>query len=132
MRVLSAAALLVVVTAGCGGAAEPQKPAFQGVPRTLAQAWEGQASAIADAASAGDSCHALQLANSLRADVKASQSRLPARLRLPLLTGVNALANRITCTAPPPKEPPQHPHKPHDHGHRGHHGHGGDGGGNEQ
>jgi hypothetical protein len=128
LRVLSAAALLVVVAAGCGGAAGPQRPAFQGVPRTLAQAWEGQASAIADAASAGDSCRALQLANSLRAEVVTSKGRLPARLQRPLLTGVKALANRITCTAPPPKEPPQHPHKPHDHGHHGHRGHGGDGG----
>jgi hypothetical protein len=129
LRVLSAAALLVLVAAGCGGATGPQTPAFQGVPRTLAQAWEGQASAIADAASAGDSCHALQLANSLRADVEASKSRLPPRLGRPLLTGVNALADRITCTAAPPKEPPPRPHKPHDHGHHGHHGHGGDGGG---
>jgi hypothetical protein len=128
LRVLSAAALFVVVAASCGGAAAPQRPAFQGVPRTLAQAWEGQASAIADAASAGDTCRALQLANSLRADVVASKGRLPARLQRPLLTGVNALAHRITCTPPPPKEPPQHPHKPHDHGHHGHHGHGGDGG----
>jgi len=129
LRVLSAAALLVLVAAGCGGAAGRQRPAFQGVPRTLAQTWEGQASAIADAASAGDSCHALHLANSLRADVEASQNKLPARLRPALLTGVSALADRITCTAVPPKEPPQHPHKPHDHGHHGDHGHGGDGGG---
>ena len=127
MRVLSAAALFVVVAASCGGAAAPQRPAFQGVPRTLAQAWEGQASAIADAASAGDTCRALQLANSLRADVVASKGRLPARLQRPLLTGVNALAHRITCTPPPPKEPPQHPHKPHDHGHGGDGGDGGNG-----
>jgi hypothetical protein len=94
----------------------------------LAQAWEGQASAIADAASAGDTCHALQLADSLRADVEASKSRLPARLRPPLLEGVSALADRITCTPAPPKEPPKPPHKPRDHGHHDHHGHGGDGG----
>ena len=127
-RVLLAAVLLVAVTAGCGGAAGPRKPAFRGVPRTLAQAWEGQSSAIADAASAGDSCRALQLANSLRADIEASRSRLPARLRSPLLEGVSALADRITCTPAPPKEPPKPPHKPHDHGHHDHHGHGPDGG----
>jgi hypothetical protein len=135
LRVVSAAALLVVVAAGCGGAAGPQRPAFRGVPRTLAQAWEGQASAIAEAASSGDSCHALQLANSLRTDVRASRNRLPARLRPPLLSGVNALADRITCTpAPPKKQPkpkPEPPPKPHEHGHHGHHGHGGGGDGGD-
>jgi hypothetical protein len=87
----------------------------------LAQAWEGQASAIAHAASAGNSCRALQLASSLRADVVSSQQRVPSHLRSALLTGVNALADRITCTpAPtqptkPPKGPKPKPPKPHDH-----------------
>ena len=97
----------------------------------MAQAWEGQASAIASAASAGKSCRALQLASSLRADVVSSQQRVPSRLRSALLSGVNALADRITCTpAPtqptkPPKGPKPKPPKPHDH-----HGHG-DGKGNQ-
>ena len=135
---VSAAALLVLVAAGCGGAAGRQKPAFQGVPRTLAQTWEGQAAAIAAAAAAGNNCRALQLTDSLRVDVVAAKDRLPARLRPPLLTGVNALANRITCTPAPRKElpkPPKGPKPPperHGHGHRGHHGHGGGGGGNDQ
>jgi len=117
-----------MVAAGCGGASGPQRPAFRGVPRVLAHDWEGQASAIAAAASAGDSCHALQLAKSLRADVVGSKDRLPARLRPPLLTGVSALANRITCTPPVPEKQPKPPHEKHDHHrHHEHHGHGGDG-----
>jgi hypothetical protein len=135
LRILSAAALLAVVTAGCGGAARPQKLAAHGVPRALAQDWAQQASAIASAAVAGNDCSALQLANALRSDVKAKQHRVPLRLRRQLLTGVNALAGRITCVPVVQKPPPKPPKPPHDH-HR-HHGHGegngnGDGGGNDQ
>jgi hypothetical protein len=127
LRILSAAALLGVVLAGCGGAGAPQRSAFRGVPPALAQDWEGQASAIATAASAGNSCRALHLAALLRADVAKSQSKVPYRLRSPLLTGVNALADRITCTpvvakpSPPKKEPkpkpppPKAPKPPHGH-----------------
>jgi hypothetical protein len=133
-RVVSAAALLVVLAAGCGGASGPQRPAFRGVPRVLAHDWEGQALAIADAAAAGDNCHALQLANSLRTDVETSKDKLPARLRPPLLNGVTALAGRITCTPPAPPKKPKPPHERHGHEHHGHHGHGGDdtGGGNNR
>ena len=132
LRVLSAATLLVVVAAGCGGVAGPQRPAFHGVPRVLAQRWEGQASAIAAAASTGDSCRAMQLADSLRTEVVAAKDEVPARLRPPLLTGVNALADRIACTPPtvaPEKKPKPPPEK---HDHHDHHKHGdGNGGGNE-
>lgn len=131
LRLLSAAFLLVVVAAGCGGAARPQKSASHGVPPALAHDWEGQASDIAAAASAGNSCRALQLANVLRADVEASKDRVPSRLRPPLLTSVNALADRIKCTPvvqTPPKKPK--PKEPHEHDHHDHHGHGG--GGNDQ
>ena len=58
---------------------------------------------------------------------------MPARLRSPLVTGANALADRITCTVlpqtvtvgpKPPKAPePPNPHDEHGHGH-------GDGNGN--
>lgn len=133
-KILSAAALLAIVAAGCGGASRPRRTVVQGVPRTLAQNWERQASEIATAAAAGNSCNALQLANALRSDVVATRHRLPPRLRAPLLTGVNALAERITCVpavrAPPKKQPkPPQEH----HGRHGHHGHGnGDGNGNDQ
>jgi hypothetical protein len=101
----------------------------------LARDWERQAAVIASAAAAGNNCNALQLANALRSDVVATEHSVPRRLRTPLLTGVNALADRITCVPTvqpkePPKPKPTHErHGPHGH----HHGHGrGDGGGNDQ
>ncbi len=121
LRILSGAALLVVVAAGCGGAA-PQGSASRRLPQALAQEWEAQASAIATAADAGNDCRAMHLAASLSADVAASRDKLPLRLRSPLLTGVNDLAARIsTCTpivtAPvqpkPPQGPKPKPPKPH-------------------
>jgi hypothetical protein len=129
VRIAAALALLAVVAAGCGSGDRPQASAVHGVPRALAQAWEGQASAIARAASAGNSCRALQLATSLRDAVRSSQQRVPSRLRVALLTGVNALADRITCTPAPtqPTEPPKGP-KPKPPKHHGH----GDENGNQQ
>jgi hypothetical protein len=128
LRILSVA-LLVAVVAGCGNAA-PQRSAADGVPRALAREWETQASAIATAAAAGDDCRAMHLAAALRTEVAGSRRKLPLRLRSPLLTGVNALAARVsTCTRvvtvpvqpkPPeqPKrksEPPKHHHPPRHH-----------------
>jgi hypothetical protein len=125
LRILSAASLLVVVAAGCGGAAGPQRSALHGVPPALAQDWEGRASDIAVAVSGGDSCRALKLANALRADVVASKDRVPSRLRPPLLSSVRGLADRIKCTPvvqTPSKEPAtKPPPKPEDKGHgKGH------------
>jgi hypothetical protein len=124
-------ALLMVVAAGCGGSGRPRSSALQGVPRALAQAWASQASEIAVAAKAGSDCHARELANSLQAEVGASQGKLPRRLRAPLLTGVDALAARIKCTVTPPapQKPARPKHKGHeDHGDHGHHKHGDKGG----
>jgi hypothetical protein len=120
LRILSGAALLVVVVAGCGGA--PQRSASQRLPRALAQDWEAQASAIATAADAGNDCRAMRLAASLSADVAASRHKLPLRLRSPLLTGVNGLAAGISTCTPivtvpvqpkPPKGPTPKPPKRH-------------------
>jgi hypothetical protein len=129
LRILPGAALLVVVVAGCGGGA-PQGSASQRLPQALAQDWETQASAIATAADAGNDCRAMRLAASLRAEVAASRHKLPLRLRSPLLTGVNDLADRVsTCTRvvtvpaqpKPGKGPKPKPPKPHPPGHdKGH------------
>ena len=126
LRILSGAALLVVVVAGCGGAA-PQGSASRRLPRALAQEWEAQASAIATAADAGNDCRAMHLASSLRTEVALSRHKLPLRLRTPLLTGVNALADRVsTCTpvvtAPVQPKPPKgpKPEPPKHHGPPGH------------
>jgi hypothetical protein len=136
LRIASAVALLAVV-AGCGGAAAgPQRSAAHGVPRALAQDWAGQASAVASAAASGNDCRAMRLAQSLRDEVSSSGHKVPLRLRTPLLTGVNSLADRIsTCTrvvtvpqtppkGPPHKGPGPKPKPPH--GPPGHK-HGGDG-----
>jgi hypothetical protein len=138
LRFVSLAALIAIVAAGCAGAARRQSSTTHEMPRILAREWEGQASAIATAAAAGDDCRAMRLAASLRNEVSASRHEVPPRLRAPLLTGVNALADRIsTCTRvvtvqTPPEVPlkgpkPKPPHGPPKHG-RGH----GDGGGNDQ
>jgi hypothetical protein len=131
LRNLSAVALVALVAAGCGGAARQHGSSAPGVPRALAQAWEAQASAIATAAVNGDSCRAHALAASLRSDVIHAGSKVPARLRTPLLDGVNSLADRIVCTPPPqtvtrpapPKKPKPPAHDDHGH-HHDHHGHG--------
>jgi hypothetical protein len=117
LRILSVAALVALLAAGCGGAAQPRKSAVRGVPRTLAAQWEAQASAIASAANAGQSCRAQRLAGSLRTEVIAAAGRVPARLQPPLLEAVNALADRIACrhtvTVGPPQHPPKGPKPPH-------------------
>lgn len=127
LRFLLTISHLVLLAAGCGGSSRPTRTGAREVPRALASEWEARASAVAQAAAAGDDCHASQLAASLRDDVIAKESQVPQRLRSPLLAGVNALADRIVCQAPPktvtalPAKPPKHPHE---HGH--HHGRGGD------
>jgi hypothetical protein len=129
LRILSVAALLAAVVAGCGNAA-PQRSAANGVPRALARQWETQASAIATAAAAGNECRAMHLAASLRTEVARSRHKLPLRLRSPLLTGVNALAARVsTCTRvvtvplqpKPPQEPKRKTEPPKHDRHPGHH-----------
>lgn len=138
-RIAAVAVLVVLVAAGCGGG-RPQKVDLHGIPSALAQDWEGQAAAIAAAAAARNDCHARALAVSLRTQVMQKQHLLPLRLRSPLVTGIDSLVARTTCTpkppAPRPTSPakprgPPKPPKPHDHGHHGHHGHGGDQGGGQ-
>src|SRR5438477_10404871 len=95
LRILSVAALLVAVVAGCGDAGA-HRSARSGIPRALARQWEQRASAIATAAAAGNDCRAMHLAASLRSEVAASRHELPLRLRRPLVTGVNAPAARAS------------------------------------
>jgi hypothetical protein len=123
LRFVVVVSLLAVGAAGCGSSSHPdQGLRARGVPRALASEWEARASAVADAVGAGDNCHALQLASSLRDDVIAKESAVPSRLRTPLLTGVNALADRILCrpAAQAPKGPKPPKHHPHDEHHGKH------------
>jgi hypothetical protein len=135
LRILAVAALVALLGAGCGSAARPREAADRGVPRTLAAEWEARASAIANAANAGQSCRAQWLAGSLRTEVIAAAGRVPPRLQAPLLEAVNALADRIACRhtvtvstpQPPPKGPkPSHKKPPKKHGPPGHDKPGGD------
>jgi len=122
LRILPGAALVALLLAGCGGSSRPDRSATRGVPPALASKWANQASAVADAAAAGNSCQAAQLAAALRTDIIEKESQVPARLQPALLTGVNALANRIVCQAPPaPQTKPSKP--PHKHDHHDHHDH---------
>ena len=142
-RILPAATVVLLVAAGCGGAARPQTSTLHGVPSALAQNWARQASAIAAAAAARNDCRARVLAVSLRRQVRQKERSLPLRLRSPLVTGLDSLVERTTCTrtvtpktttppSPPPKpHGPKPPHKQHDHPGHGHHGHGGDQGGDQ-
>jgi hypothetical protein len=124
LRIVSAATLVVLVAAGCGSSGRPD-PAARGVPRALAGQWAAQASTIAAAAAAGDSCRAHRLAGSLRTEVIAAGGRVPARLGRPLLQAVNSLADRIVCVIPPrtvtttPAPRPKHEKPHHEHGHHG-------------
>ena len=114
----------MLVAAGCGGSARPRSTAAaRGLPPALAQQWAAQASSIADVAANGQGCRAQRLASTLRNEIIAHEGRVPARLRSPLVTGANALANRITCTPQPvtvQTKPPPKKHGPgpdhHDHG----------------
>ena len=128
LRIVWVTALLAVLASGCGRAAPSQRSALHGVPLVLAQDWEAQATAIA---ATGNSCRALQLAKSLRADVIAQRRKVPLRLRSPLVMGVKSLANRITCvpvTVPQKPKPTKPGHGHEEHGHHGKHGHGDQGG----
>jgi hypothetical protein len=124
VRLASVTALVVLAVTACGGSARPEPIASRGLPPALAQQWAAEASSIANAAARGQGCRAHQLASTLRNEIVAKQGRVPARLQRPLVTGVNALADRIACTprpvaveAKPPPQPPPKPHDDHGHGH---------------
>ncbi len=127
LRTASAAAVVLLVAAGCGGSARPHSTA-RVLPRELARTWASQADAVATAAAAGNSCRAQQLAGSLRDEIITAEGKIPTRLRQPLLVGVNSLADRIVCkpVAVTPQHPPKHPKAPTAPEPHGHHGHGND------
>jgi hypothetical protein len=138
LRILSVTAFLALVAAGCGSSGRSPRQAAPVLPRALAQEWATRATAVANAAGAGDNCRALQLASSLRNEIIADEGKIPDRLQKPLVQSANALAERITCTVPPRTvtlpPTPQHGPKPPDHKPPHHHDHGkhGGDGGNQQ
>jgi hypothetical protein len=86
--------LVVLVGAGCGGAAK-QTAAEPHLPRALAQQWAQRADAIA----AADPCTAHRRASALRTDVilAINSRKIPQGLLEPLTSKVNALAAHKTC-----------------------------------
>jgi hypothetical protein len=108
---LGAAGLAAACIGGCGSAkdAAPPPPAF---PRTVAATLAAQSDAVADAIAAGDSCHALALAQQLQRNAIAAINarRVDARLQEDLQSAVNDLAARVTCTPPPPAQPQDEKH----------------------
>jgi hypothetical protein len=123
-----AASLALLLAAGCGGAS-PRAAARPGLPPALAHRWAGEAEQVAAALQANDSCGAQQAARSLVGEVDAADNRIPARLRVTVMTAAATLADRIACVEkPPPKPKPKGPKKPKPPGHGHGHGHEGDGG----
>jgi len=124
------AAALLLAAAACGSS-EPERaaPKPPRLPHALAEAWAGDADAVAAALAAGDGCAARDRAEALRQSVIASVNagRVPSRLLEPLTSGVNDLASRLACEPPPPAAPagPEHgPGKGKKKGHGERHGHG--------
>jgi hypothetical protein len=85
--------LMVLVGAGCGGAAK--QTAGPHLPRPLAQQWAQRAEAIA----AADPCTAHRRASALRTDVilAVNKRKIPQSLLEPLTSKVNALAAHKAC-----------------------------------
>jgi hypothetical protein len=85
--------LVVLVVAGCGGAAK--QTAGPHLPRALAQQWTQRADAIA----AADPCAAHRGAAALRTDVilAVNKHKIPQSLLEPLTSKVNGLAAHKAC-----------------------------------
>jgi len=85
--------LVVLVGAGCGGAAKQTTGPH--LPRVLAQQWAQRADAIA----AADPCTAHRRAAALRTDVilAVNKRKIPQSLLEPLTSKVNALAAHSAC-----------------------------------
>jgi hypothetical protein len=111
--------LLAVALSGCGAAASGPT-----LPRALATHWHAQADAVAAALAAHDGCLAQRRAAALQASVirAVNARRVAPRFQEPLVSAVNDLAARSTCTptpapAPQPQPQPQprhHRQKEHD------------------
>ena len=115
----------VLAGAGCGSSGNPQRAvAPPRLPRTLAQSWARQASAVGSSLAAGDACTAKTLAARLQSQVIAAvnANRVPRKLLEPLSSGVNDLISQIACVPPPAVAPVQsgkHGHGPGKHGKHG-------------
>ncbi len=120
---------VVLVAAGCGSTPKDTTPREPHLPRALAQSWARQADAVAAAIASNDGCSARTQVAALQQSVIAAVNdhKVPQRFQEPLSSGVNDLADRITCTPPPAPAPhPKHEKKPKHHDHGKHKGEGDD------
>ena len=117
---LGAAAAAALCLSACGGAKQsaPPPPTFS---RSLAASLAAQSDAVASALAAGDSCHALTLAQRLQRQTIAAinTGRVAPGLQEQLSSAVNELVVRVHCTPPPAPAPAKK-----EHGHGKHKGHG--------
>ncbi|MCW2975263.1 MAG: hypothetical protein JWM06_544 [Actinomycetia bacterium] len=106
--------VVALAAAGCGGSAKPAAaPAPPKLPRTLAQSWAQQADAIAASLAAGDGCTAEIRAVALRTQVvqAVNERRIATRYLESLVSTVNDLPARISCTVAPAPATTKHDHK---------------------
>jgi hypothetical protein len=101
-RDLGAALAAALCLAGCGSGTERNAAPQPRLPRQLAATLAAQSDAVAGALDAGDSCRALQFAESLRQETIAAinAGRVPAPLLETLQDRVNDLPSRIECVPP--------------------------------
>lgn len=120
MRRAALLGALALLAAGCGsGAQEEPAPKPPRLPHALAQSWAQQADSVASALAGGDDCTADARAAALQSQVidAVNARRIPERLAEPLVSGVNELADRISCTPPPVTTEDEGNGKGHGHGH---------------
>lgn len=87
---------------GCGGSTEDAAPPPGPLlPRAVANDLAARSDRVAERLASGDRCAADREADELRTRAVAVVSKVPPALQEELLSGVNALAERISCPAPP-------------------------------
>ena len=121
LRILSVAALLVAVAAGCGNAARRRDPPLTGFLGRWRESGRPRRRPLQPPPRPGTTAARCTSPPRFAPRSPASRRKLPLRLRSPLLTGVNALAARVsTCTRvvtvpvqpKPPEEPKRKPEPP--------------------
>jgi hypothetical protein len=113
LREATAALIVAVAVAGCGGNGHRATPAPK-LPATLAVELAQKSDEVGRKLSGGDSCGALASARELQAQATAAVGarQVPRPLQRPLLESTADLTRRIACT-PPEKKPPKEHHDHH-------------------
>ncbi len=92
---------------GCGGSGEDAAPPTgPRLPRVVASDLAARSDRVSARLTSGDTCAADREADALRTRAVEVVSEVPPALQEELLSGVNALAERISCPAPAPVPKP--------------------------